>query len=459
MLKLHNTLSHTKEEFKPITPGKINLYVCGVTVYDLCHIGHARMLVVFDMVTRYLRDRGYEVNYIRNITDIDDKIIRRANENNESYTALTDRMIVAMNEDLSALNVLPPSNEPRATEYIPHMVSMIETLIANGHAYVASNGDVYYKVDQFKSYGELAHQNLEDLCSGSRVDVETAKHNPLDFVLWKLAKPGEPAWTSPWGEGRPGWHIECSAMSLNCLGEHFDIHGGGLDLVFPHHQNELAQSEAATGKKFVNYWLHNGFIQVNKEKMSKSLGNFFTIRDVLAEFSGEVVRYFILASHYRSPVNYSTENLQSAHSALERFYITLRDLPASDVRVDANNPYLIRFNQAMDDDFNTPEAFAVLFDLAREINKLREDNLQQAAALGAVLKQLAGVLGILQADPNSFLKAGTNTDEAAKIEALIAARNKARDEKNWAEADRVRKELTDAGVMLEDTASGTIWRK
>lgn len=467
MLQIQDTLTQKKESFKPITPGKVGIYVCGMTVYDYCHIGHARMLVAFDMVTRYLRSRGLEVTYIRNITDIDDKIIKRAQENNEPYTALTERMITAMHEDLQALGVLPPTKEPRATEYVPQMIELIKTLMEKNYAYIATNGDVCYHVHKFKNYGELAHQDLEKLRAGARVEVDNTKQDPLDFVLWKLAKPGEPSWESPWGAGRPGWHIECSAMSLDCLGEHFDIHGGGLDLSFPHHQNEIAQSEAATGKKFVNYWLHNGFVQINKEKMSKSLGNFFTVREVLAQYKPEVVRYFLIASHYRSPVNYSIENLDSAHAALERFYIALRGIDTSSQDLISAHSEIQkilkdfedRFNAVMDDDFNTPEALAVLFDIAREINRVREKDMQEAAQLAALLRRLGGILGILQQDSEEFLRAGTSEQEAQKIEALIAARNKARAEKNWAEADRVRLALTALGVSLEDTAQGTIWRR
>lgn len=464
MLQIYNTLTQRKEIFKPLKPGKASIYVCGMTVYDFCHIGHARVLVAFDMVTRYLRSRGYEVNYVRNITDIEDKIIKRAQENNEPYTTLTDRMIHAMHEDEKTLNILPPTHEPRATEYIPQMIAMIQKLIANGYAYVAENGDVNYEVSRFKTYGQLAHQDLEKLRSGARVAVQTTKHDPLDFVLWKLAKPGEPFWESPWGAGRPGWHIECSAMSIDCLGESFDIHGGGFDLTFPHHQNEIAQSEGATGKTFVNLWMHNGFVQVDKEKMSKSLGNFFTLRDVLAKYPAEVIRYFLLASHYRSPVNYSTENLQSAQQALERFYIALRGLDVGwaehgEVQQNETNPFSQRFNEAMDDDFNTPEALAVLFDLTREVNRLHNEDKAKANMAAALLRKLGGVLGILQQNPEDFLRGGAEDAEIQKIENLIAQRNQARKDKNWMEADRVRDELTRLGISLEDTVQGTIWRK
>lgn len=459
MLQIHNTLTKQKEIFKPQHAGKIGIYVCGMTVYDLCHIGHARVMVVFDMVARYLRSRGYEVNYVRNITDVDDKIIKRAQENNEDYTALTERMIAEMNKDSAALNVLPPDSAPRATEYIADMIKLIKTLIDKGYAYVADDGDVIYSVSKFKTYGQLAHQDLEKLRNGIRVAVSDSKQDPLDFVLWKLAKPAEPSWDSPWGAGRPGWHIECSAMAIDCLGNHFDIHGGGFDLTFPHHQNEIAQSEAATGEKFVNNWMHVGFVQINEEKMSKSLNNFFTVREVLNQYPAEVVRYFLLASHYRSPINYAKENLESAHAALERFYIALRDLPVGDATKNAAQSYVERFNEAMDDDFNTPVALAVLFDLTREINRVREEDIQLAADLAAQLHQLADVLGILKQKPEDFLKAGVQEDEVKKIESLIVARKQARENKQWQEADKIRDELLSLNVVLEDSAQGTIWRK
>lgn len=464
MLKIYNTLTQKKETFKPLHDKKVGLYVCGMTVYDLCHIGHARVLVAFDVVLRYLQSQGYHVNYVRNITDIDDKIIQRAQENNQSLTELTGRMIDAMHQDFSQLNILSPTHEPKATEAITQMIDLIQTLMKKGIAYQADNGDVFYAVDQFKTYGELAHQDLEKLRRGSRVAVELTKKDALDFVLWKQAKPNEPSWDSPWGKGRPGWHIECSAMSMAALGEHFDIHGGGLDLVFPHHQNEIAQSEGVTDKKFVNTWMHVGFVQINRQKMSKSLGNFFTVRDVLAEYPAEVVRYFLVASHYRSPIHYSQENLQAAQAALQRFYGTLRGLDlnialkASDFSADIRD-YQNKFKAAMDDDFNTPEALAVLFDVAREINRIRESDSKQALALATFLKQQAGVLGILQQNPEQFLKAGVQEDQSQTIEALIAARNKARAEKNWAEADKIRNELANLGVSISDNASGTDWHR
>lgn len=458
MLQIYNTLTRKKETFKPIKPGQVGMYVCGMTVYDYCHIGHGRMFVVFDVINRYLRFLDYKVNYVSNITDIDDKIIKRANENKEDYFKLTERFTKATQEDKKALGVLPPDEEPHATQYIPQIIQLIQMLLKKGYAYIAENGDVYYKVSQFKNYGELAHQDLEKLRAGARVDVVDAKHDPLDFVLWKMAKPNEPSWDSPWGKGRPGWHIECSAMATQLLGNHFDIHGGGLDLRFPHHQNEIAQSEAATDEKFVNVWVHNGFVQVNKEKMSKSLGNFFTIREVLAKYHPEAVRYFMLASHYRSPINYSEENLNSAHVALERLYTALRDLPKT--TKENFGEFRERFMEKMNDDFNTPEALAVLFDMTREINRLKDENkLEEAAQLGHGLKKLAGILGILQLEPEAFLQTGVNQAEIKKIEELIAARNAARKNKNWAEADRMRDELLNMGIILEDAAEGTVWKK
>jgi cysteinyl-tRNA synthetase len=458
MLQIYNTLSKEKEVFKPLNPGKIGIYVCGITVYDYCHIGHGRMLTVFDMVTRYLRDRGFSVDYVRNITDIDDKIIKRAQENGEGIEELTERFIAAMNEDTQALGILAPDHEPRATQHIPDIIAMIERLMANGYAYQGSNNDIYYRVSHFKHYGELAHQDLEKLRSGARIEVTEVKEDPLDFVLWKHAKPGEPQWESPWGPGRPGWHIECSAMSTALLGKHFDIHGGGIDLVFPHHQNEIAQSEGANpGCRFVNLWMHNGFIQVNMEKMSKSLGNFFIIRDALKAYDPESLRYFFLASHYRSPINYTEENLKNAHAALARFYTALKDLPVAKESEDQN--FVEQFYAAMDDDFNTPVAFSVLFDLVREINRCREQQeLGKAAAYAMQLKRLAGILGFLQQDPVQFLQAGAD-DYAKEIEALIEARKLAREQRNWQEADRIRAQLTEMGVVLEDNAQGTAWRK
>ena len=465
MLKIYNTLTQKKEKFTPMHAKKVGMYVCGMTVYDLCHIGHARVLVAFDVMLRYLTMQGYQVNYVRNITDIDDKIIKRAQENNETMSALTQRMIAAMHEDFAQLNILPPTHEPRATDAIAQMIDLIQVLLDKGYAYQAENGDICYAVEKFKTYGELAHQNLEKLRSGSRVAVDLNKKDPLDFVLWKKAKPNEPSWESPWGAGRPGWHIECSAMSMAALGEHFDIHGGGLDLVFPHHQNEIAQSEGATAKKFVNTWIHVGFVQTNRQKMSKSLGNFFTLRDVLKQFPAEVIRYFLVSSHHRSPIHYSQENLQTAHAALQRLYISLRGLvgkpPANFDAKQFNGKYLEEFQAAMDDDFNTPDALAVLFDLAREINRLRETDSQQAKQYAECLHYLASILGLLQQDPEQFLKLGVQqeTNDEEKINNLITARNAARAAKNWQEADRLRDELLSIGVALEDTANGTEWRR
>ncbi len=458
MLQIHNSLTKKKETFTPIEPGKVRMYVCGMTVYDYCHIGHARVLVVFDMVTRYLRARGYDVTYIRNITDIDDKIIRRAGENNETIEALTERFIRFMHEDAAALGVLPPDEEPRATRHIGEIVAMIAKLVERGFAYVAPNHDVYYRVRKFPHYGRLSGKSLDDLQVGARVEADEAKDDPLDFVLWKAAKPGEPYWDSPWGRGRPGWHIECSAMSTCCLGNHFDIHGGGLDLQFPHHENEIAQSEGATGEQFVNLWMHNGFVRVNEEKMSKSLGNFFTIREVLKFYDPEVVRWFILASHYRSPLNYSDDSLEQARSALTRLYTALKDLP--EAPAPAASEYEQRFHAAMDDDFNTALAVSVLFELAHDINKARTGDPARAAALGALLRKLGGILGILQRTPEEHLKGGGQEGSGDdEIEALIAQRLAARQAKNWAESDRIRDQLKGMGIVLEDGKGGTTWRR
>ena len=456
MLHLYNTLSRQKERFQPIQPGKVNMYVCGMTVYDYCHLGHARVMVVFDMVARWLRASGYDLTYVRNITDIDDKIIRRAAENGEPINVLTQRFIDAMDEDAAALGVQKPNFEPRATQFVPDMISMIEELIGKGRAYAAPNGDVYYAVREFAGYGQLSGKSLDDLRAGERVDVDPNKRDPMDFVLWKAAKPGEPAWPSPWGQGRPGWHIECSAMNEHYFGPHFDIHGGGADLQFPHHENEIAQSEGAHDCKFVNYWMHNGFIRVDNEKMSKSLGNFFTIREVLEKYDAEVVRFFILRAHYRSSLNYSDAHLEDARSALSRLYTALKNVPAADVALDWEaNDYARRFRAAMDDDFNTVEAVAVLFELAGEANKSR------SAELAGWLKTLGGVLGLLQRDPVDFLQGGSLEGEisADEVEQLIAARKAARAGKNWAESDRIRDELIARGIVLEDGAGGTTWRR
>jgi cysteinyl-tRNA synthetase len=460
MLQIHNSLTRQKAPFQPIEPGKVRMYVCGMTVYDYCHLGHARVLVVFDVVYRYLRALGHEVTYIRNITDIDDKIIRRANENGEPFQALTERFIAAMREDSEALGVLPPTAEPRATAHIGEILSMVQTLIDKNLAYVADNGDVYYAVSRFPDYGKLSGKDPADLRAGARVEIGESKRDPLDFALWKAAKQDEPAWDSPWGPGRPGWHIECSAMSTCCLGNHFDIHGGGADLQFPHHENEIAQSEGATGEPFVNVWMHNGFVRVNEEKMSKSLGNFFTVREILRLYRPEEVRYFILTSHYRSPLNYDDSALQQARAALTRLYTALRGLPEA-VPAEGES-FRTRFQSAMDDDFNTPVALAVLFELAREINRLRADGSdQQAAAHSALLCELSAVLGLLQDDPEVYLRGGSDTEgpSDAEIESLIEQRRAARANKDWAEADRVREALTAAGIVLEDGPQGTTWRR
>ncbi|MDZ7804244.1 cysteine--tRNA ligase [Thiohalophilus sp.] len=460
MLQIHNNLTRRKEAFQPIDPANVRMYVCGMTVYDMCHIGHARVLVVFDVVYRYLCEvfGAEHVTYVRNITDIDDKIIQRANENHESIDNLTGRYIEEMNRDAGALGVLHPNQEPRATLHMQQIIEMIEALVEKGYAYAAENGDVYYDVSQFEGYGRLSGKHIEDLRAGERIAVDEAKQDPLDFVLWKAAKAGEPAWDSPWGKGRPGWHIECSAMSTHCLGHHFDIHGGGLDLQFPHHENEIAQSEAATGETFVNVWMHNGFVRVDEEKMSKSLGNFFTIRDVLQQYAPEVLRYFILSSHYRSPLNYSDQHLDNARGALTTLYTALRGHEAIEP-APASEAYVERFRAAMDDDFNTPEAQSVLFDLAHEVNRQANPASTQQAA--ATLKYLGGLLGLLQQSPQAFLQGEVAGDgpDSETIEALIRQRTEARANKDFAESDRIRDELHDQGVILEDGPGGTTWRR
>ena len=464
MLHVQNTLSGKKELFTPIHPGKVSMYVCGMTVYDYCHIGHARVLVVFDVITRYLRKiyGADNVTYVRNITDIDDKIIARAIENGEDIFTLTNRFIKAMHEDADALGVKRPDIEPRATEHMDEILQMIQTLIDKGLAYQGDNGDVYYQVSQFKTYGRLAKKNLDELQSGSRVEVEQAKRDPMDFVLWKMAKAGEPSWDSPWGKGRPGWHIECSAMSTNCLGAHFDIHGGGMDLKFPHHENEIAQSEGCTGHKFVNYWIHNGFVRVDDEKMSKSLGNFFIIREVLQSYTPEVIRYFILNSHYMSPLNYSDENLDKAKASLTTLYQALLGVDiADDDTLDEQSDYTKRFEQAMDDDFNTPMAISVLFDMSHELNRLKAGDRVQAGILAAQLKKLAEILGLLENDAQQFLQGSTSEGSLADddINSLIEQRATAKQEKNWLECDRIRDVLDAEDILLEDTAQGTRWRR
>ncbi len=460
MLTIYNTLSGKKEEFQPIEPGKVRMYVCGMTVYDYCHMGHARVMVVFDMVVRYLRSRNFEVTYVRNITDIDDKIINRARENNETIDALTARYIAAMDEDAAVLGVQKPDLEPRATTHIEQIIGMIEKLVSNGCAYVASNQDVFFDVSKFASYGKLSGKHINELRSGARVEVQEAKDDPLDFVLWKAAKPGEPSWDSPWGPGRPGWHIECSAMSTHCLGDQFDIHGGGMDLQFPHHENEIAQSVCATGKPFVNLWMHNGFVRVNDEKMSKSLNNFFTVREVLKQYRAEEIRYFILSSHYRSPLNYTLENLNEARAALVRLYTALRDVPYGDATV--TQDMYREFNTVMDDDFNTPRAIAILHDIAHKINRL-DRNSAEAKILAASLQYLGGILGLLGDNPTRFLQSTPakslmelSNDE---IEQLIAKRDQARKDKQFQQADQIRVELERQGIQLEDSPSGTIWRR
>ncbi|MBM3358735.1 MAG: cysteine--tRNA ligase [Betaproteobacteria bacterium] len=472
MLKIHNSLTRRKQEFVPITAGRVRMYVCGMTVYDYCHLGHARVMVVFDVVRRWLRALGFDVTYVRNITDIDDKIIQRARETNEPVGALTARFIRAMDEDNAALGVEKPDAEPRATEHVAGMLELIALLEQRGLAYRAASGDVNFAVRKFPGYGKLSGKSLDELRAGERVEVDEAKRDPLDFVLWKRAKEGEPQWESPWGSGRPGWHIECSVMSSALLGRHFDIHGGGQDLQFPHHENEIAQSEGAHQHEFVNYWMHNGFVRVDEEKMSKSLGNFFTVREVLSRYDAEVVRFFIVRAHYRSPLNYSDQHLEDAKHALTRLYTALKGLASGAGAVDWSNPYASRFRDAMNDDFNTPEAIAALFDLANNLNRTRDP--EQAR----LLTSLGGILGLLQGDPVAFLQGavaarGTVTGQPAaahgtgtakytreSIETLIAARATARKSKQFAEADRIRQELLDAGIVLEDKPDGTTeWRR
>ncbi|MFT7185327.1 MAG: cysteinyl-tRNA synthetase [Pseudohongiellaceae bacterium] len=464
-LNIYNTLSGEKEIFTPIQENKVKMYVCGMTVYDYCHIGHARVLVSFDVITRYLRHLNYDVTYIRNITDVDDKIFNRAAENKETYQDLTQRFIDAMHEDETALSVISPSQEPRATEYMPQIIDMIQVLIDKGYAYAPGNGDVYYAISAFDTYGELSNKKIEDLIAGGsdRVAVNDVKKDPTDFTLWKAAKVGEAHWESPWGNGRPGWHIECSVMSTCCLGNTFDIHGGGPDLKFPHHENEIAQSEGATGQKYVNYWMHAGAVRVNKEKMSKSLGNFFTIRDVIEKYPAEVVRYFLISSHYRSQVDYSEDNLIEAKATLDRFYQALRgfDFSKLDASRSPDAQYETRFNAVMNDDFNSPGALGVMFDLVKELNVCRKDSPERAEVLARSLKYFGAVLGLLQLDAEQYFKLGAAegdlTDE--KIEALIQERVDARKAKNWAESDRIRDELLEQGVTLDDGREGTTWRR
>ena len=460
-MQIYNTLSGAKETLRTIREGELRMYVCGATVYDYCHVGHARVFVVFDMVARYLRERGYAVTYVRNVTDIDDKIIRRAEETGESPQALSERFTVAMHEDLERLGVQPPDIEPRATAHIGDIVAMIEQLVAGDYAYAADNGDVYFAVQHFADYGRLSGRDPAELRAGARVEVNEAKRDPLDFVLWKAAKPGEPAWSSPWGEGRPGWHIECSAMSTRHLGEYFDIHGGGRDLMFPHHENEIAQSCAANGASFVRYWMHNGFVRIDDEKMSKSLGNFFTIREVLERYAPEVLRYFLLSSHYRSPLNYSDQALDQAREALTRLYLGLAEAGTEAAVEPLEDALSERFHAAMADDFNTPEALAVLFEVVRALNKTQDA--AQRAARAAQLRQLGGVLGLLAAQPQEFLRGGAgqagDDEESARIDAMVSEREQARQAKDFARADALRDELTAMGILLEDGAGGTRWRR
>lgn len=457
-LLIYNTLTRKKETFVPMQDGKVNMYVCGLTTYDYSHIGHARMFVAFDVVVRYLRYLGYDVHYVRNITDIDDKILRRAKENGEYFEDLTARFIEATREDEEALFVLRPDEEPRATAHISEITAMIERLIAQDYAYRAENGDVYYAVRQFKGYGKLSNKNPEELLAGARIEIGELKRDPRDFALWKAAKDDEVGWDSPWGYGRPGWHIECSAMSTCCLGDSFDIHGGGSDLMFPHHENEIAQSEAATGKHFAKYWMHNGPVRVDNEKMSKSLGNFFTVRDVLAKYPAEVVRYLLVASQYRSPINYSDQGLEQAAAALERLYLAIRGAGAESARDLTNSHYEKAFRAAMNDDFNTAEAVSVLFELARDLNKLRDQDPRQAAELARLLVKLGGVLGLLQGSAEAFLRRSSDDVDAELIEGLIAQRRQARADKNWALADEIRDKLNAMKVVVEDGADGSHWR-
>jgi len=461
MLKIYNSLSNQKEKFIPIETNKIRLYVCGMTVYDHCHLGHARVMVAFDVVFRYLKSSGYDVTYVRNITDIDDKIIQRANENGEDFKTLTERFIDAMHDDERALGVQPPTAEPKATDNIPEIIVMIKTLIEKGYAYQGNSGDIYYSVSKFSEYGKLSGRNPDDLRAGERIAVNTEKNDPLDFVLWKMVKPDEPYWDSPWGKGRPGWHIECSAMSTKLLGNHFDIHGGGHDLQFPHHENEIAQSEACTGEHFANYWMHNGFIRINEEKMSKSLGNFFSIKEVLEKYKAEEIRYFMLTSQYRSPLNYSTDQLDAAGAALDRLYTAMRGITPSTAPIDSE--YEKHFITAMDDDFNTPEALAVLFDIARDINRARlDESNQEASSLAALMTKLSNQLGLLEGEIENWFTGENTSDNGLSnddIEALIQQRAVAKANKDWGAADKIRDDLQEHGITLEDKGANTLWRR
>ncbi len=464
MLQIYNTLTRQKEIFKPIHPGKISMYVCGITVYDYCHIGHARTSIAFDVVARFLRSQGWDLNYVHNITDIDDKIIRRSNELGEKFDALTKRFIDAMHEDEQKLGILPPTVEPRATEFIEPIIEIVNSLVDKGHAYPATNGDVYYRVNSFKEYGKLSNKNVDELMAGARIEVDEIKEDARDFVLWKASKSGEPSWASPWGAGRPGWHIECSAMAKKCCGDQLDIHGGGADLQFPHHENEIAQSEAANGHQYVNYWMHAAPLRVDGVKMSKSLNNFFTIRDVLEKYHPEVVRFFLISSHYRSPINYSEDNLIEARAGIERFYNALRDfadVAPTDLSKMQNSEYYKNFVEAMNDDFNTRVALAVMYDLVRDLNTVAKSDTQQAEKLVGELKAMAAILGILQCNPTEFLQSGSsNQISAERVEQLIADRIQAKKDKNYARADEIRKELTAAGILIEDSKDGTTqWRR
>jgi cysteinyl-tRNA synthetase len=458
MLKIYNSLTQQKEIFKPIKAGEVSLYVCGMTVYDHCHLGHARSLIAFDNVVRYLRLSGYRVRYVRNITDIDDKIIKRAQENHEDFCALTDRFITALHEDTQKLGLLSPDEEPRATQHIEGMISLIKALCDKRYAYVSETGDVYFDVRQFKSYGKLSHRKLDELESGARGNVSDAKRDPLDFALWKSAKPEEPSWASPWGQGRPGWHVECSAMAMACLDKHIDIHGGGKDLIFPHHENEIAQTESFTGEPLANIWMHAGHLQINDTKMSKSLKNYLTIRDVLMQYEPEVVRYFVASSHYRSPLNYTDDSLSSAKEGLTKLYLAMRGVRASMVSSAETQAMEKSFKEVMDDDFNTPQALSVLFDIAKKINKLKETNVAKASSLAGLLQKLGSVLGILQLEPESFLKGEKTSLSNPEIDSLIKERNLARSQKNWKRADEIRDQLLQLQVVLEDTTQGTTYR-
>jgi cysteinyl-tRNA synthetase len=460
MLQIYNTLTRKKETFTPIEPGKVGLYVCGCTVYDLCHIGHGRTYISFDNIARYLRFSGYDVKYVRNITDVEDKIIKRAIENNETTEQLTERTIAAMHEDFDALNMLRPDLEPRVTTHMDEIIAMIVTLVEKKHAYVATSGDVLFDVSSYGEYGKLSGQNLEQLQAGSRVEVDETKKSPMDFVLWKSAKIDEPSWESPWGAGRPGWHIECSAMNAKELGHHFDIHGGGSDLQFPHHENEVAQSCCALDTPYVNYWMHTGMVQVDQVKMSKSLNNFFTIRGVLEQYDSETTRFFLTSGQYRSQLNYSTDNLDQARASLERIYTALRDVDIPEnFTLDKSDLFVVEFCKAMDDDFNTPQALSVFFEIVKELNLAKHTDSDKAIYLAGTIKALGNVIGLFQLPPESFLQGGGDNDEVAVIEALIVQRNDARANKDWALADEARDKLNAMKIIREDSAGKTTWRK